>query len=181
MKFVLVLAELVANDVHRSAGSISRKLLLAEAAEELRRFVACFLTVGEKAGDDHTGCLESSLGGIPDVWLDCTLARTCGDDNKMTELNRSKKSSCTGTVRREGPNRISDTEGTVSRIPYPVPAYPAPPSRNACNPLIDGRGGRRRMRGVCWTWLSARRSGEGGHLLEKGMPLGIYSMSLKHS
>ena len=141
----------MANDAHRSAGSISRKDLLAEAAEELRRFVACFLTVGEKAGDDHTWCLESSLGGVPDAWLDCTLARTCGDDNKMTvdgtEPFKKILPYGYGTVRREGPNRISDTEGTVSRIPYPVPAYPAPPSRNACNPLSDGRGGRRRMRG----------------------------------
>jgi hypothetical protein len=33
---------------------------------------------------------------------------------------------------------------------------------------------------VGWTWLSARRSGAGGHLLEKGMPLGIHSMVLKN-
>jgi hypothetical protein len=55
------------------------------------------------------------------------------------------------TVRRRearGPYRITDMEEIVSRIPYPVPVNPAPPSRNAqpFNPLIDGRGVRRRMR-----------------------------------
>ena len=172
----------MANDAHRSAGSISRKDLLAEAAEELRRFVACFLTVGEKAGDDHTWCLESSLGGVPDAWLDCTLARTCGDDNKMTVDGTEpfKKSFRTGTVRYAGRVRIVSA---IRRGPYPVSRIPYQPTlplllETLATPcLTDAVAG-----GACevgWTRLSARRSGEGGHLLEKGMPLGIHSVVLK--